>query len=116
LKGDEVCVVLNENEENSSRSLDEAIAKQECDESIAVIRRAVSHIALMLCEVARERDFFITDGTPKNQKLDTKALKEFSSVLKEISSVLSDLNARESVPVDMGVRIEFSPEALGYSS
>jgi hypothetical protein len=69
-----------------------------------------------LCEVARERDFFITDGTPKNQKLDTKALKEFSSVLKEISSVLSDLNARESVPVDMGVRIEFSPEALGYSS
>jgi hypothetical protein len=36
-------------------------------------------------------------------------------VLKEISSVLIDLDEDDS-PSDTGIRIEFSPDALGYSS
>lgn len=105
----------NGNGSESASSVDDKAAKKERDESIAVIRRAVSHIALMLCDAARERDFFISDGTPQKQRLDTKALKEFASVLKEISSVLIDLDGQASL-ADTGVRIEFSPEALGYSS
>ncbi len=105
----------NENDSRTSNGKGDEIAKKERNESIAVIRRAVSHIALMLCEAAMERDFFISDGTPQKQRLDTKALKEFASVLKEISSVLIDLDEDDS-PSDTGIRIEFSPDALGYSS
>ena len=89
--------------------------EKEAERELKVLRQAARQVALMLCEASAERDFFIIDGTPTKRRLDTKALKEFASVLKEVCSVVAELNG-ESLPTGEGIRIEFSPEALGYSS
>ena len=90
-------------------------AEKERESEIKVLRQTAMQVAMMLCEASAEREFFIVDGSPTKRRLDTKALKEFASVLKEISSVVAELNG-ENEPTGEGVRIEFSPEALGYSS
>ena len=90
-------------------------AQKEREKELQVLRQAARQVATMLCEASAERDFFIIDGTPTKRRLDIKALKEFASVLKEICSVVADLSG-EVTPTGEAVRIEFSSEALNYSS
>ena len=90
-------------------------AQKEQKMSEQMLRRAVLQVTEMLCEAAQERDFFISDTSSSKRRLDTKALKEFASVLKEVCSVIMELGG-EGEPQSAGVRIEFSDEALGYSS
>ena len=87
------------------------ITKKEKERQLAPLRDAAKQIADMLCEFSGDRELFLSDGTlPARKRLDTKALKEFSSVLKEISAVVSELNGEGEE--SSGVRIEFSDEAL----
>ena len=78
------------------------------------LKRAVEHIAELLCEFSADRELFISGGTPSASRLDTKTLKEFSSVLKEISAVACELRG-ESDPMRDTVVIEFAGEAMRYS-
>lgn len=78
------------------------------------LQQALERIADMLCEFSGERELFICDGKPE-RRLDTKTLKEFSSVLKEVSSVAMELSG-EGQDKSGSVHIEFSDDALDMST
>ncbi len=86
--------------------------KTEKERELEPLREAAKRIAVMLCEFSGERELFVSDGAPE-RRLDTKALKEFSSVLKEISAVVTELSG--GTESSGAVHIEFSEDVLGMS-
>ncbi len=85
------------------------VKKEEKESALEPLKEAARQIALMLCEFSGDRELFVTDGAPE-RRLDTKALKEFSSVLKEISAVMTELSGGGQM--HGAVHIEFSEDAL----
>ena len=88
-------------------------SEAEREKRLKPIRQAIERITDMLCEFSGQRELFICDGKP-DRRLDTKTLKEFSSVLKEISAVAMELDGPREEESG-SVRIEFSDDALDMS-
>ncbi len=99
----------NSAEENKKRS-----KKKRASESTDVkrLRIAAGRIADLLCELSSDDGLFVSEsGQAPKKRLDTKALKEFSSVIKEMSAVMAELYG-DGVKEKEGILIEFSDEAL----
>ncbi len=88
--------------------------QSEREKRLLPLRCALERISDMLCEFSGERELFICGGKPE-KRLDTKTLKEFSSVLKEISAVAVELSG-DGQDRSGSVHIEFSDDALDMSS
>ena len=79
------------------------------------LKVAAERIADILCSLSADEELFIlSPGEQPEKKVDTKTLKEFSSVIKEISGVICELNGISTVTEAErtgSVRIEFDEEA-----
>ena len=79
------------------------------------LKVAAERIADILCSLSADEELFvIPQGEKPERKVDTKTLKEFSSVIKEISGVICELNGISTAGETErsgGVRIEFDEEA-----
>ncbi len=82
-------------------------------ERLKTLKEAVENISDMLCEFSENKALFLCDGM-YGKRLDTKTLKEFSSVLKEVSAVAVELNGN-GFDGRNDVHIEFSDDALDMS-
>lgn len=84
-------------------------------EKLQPLKTAAERIADMLCSLSGDTELFVISQDEKQQRrVDTKTLKEFSSVIKEISGVICELNGISPLgtPSDgNAVRIEFEGDA-----
>lgn len=84
-------------------------------EKLQPLKTAAERIADMLCSLSGDTELFVISQDEKQQRrVDTKTLKEFSSVIKEISGVICELNGISPLgtPSDgAAVRIEFEGDA-----
>lgn len=85
--------------------------KEDASEKLIPLKTAAERIAEMLCSLSGEEGLFVLSAEEKQiRKIDTKTLKEFSSVIKEISGVICELygiNASGNAESTAAVRIEF---------
>ena len=79
------------------------------------LKLAAERIADILCGLSADEELFvIPQGEKPERRIDTKTLKEFSSVIKEITGVICELNGISTAVEPEhsgGVRIEFDEEA-----
>lgn len=62
-------------------------------EILRPLKVAAEHIADMLCDLSGDEELFVVSLDEKqSRRLDTKTLKEFSSVIKDITGVICELN------------------------
>lgn len=87
--------------------------EKEKADGLQALGEAVERISDMLCEFSGNRSLFLCDGM-YGKRLDTKTLKEFSSVLKEVSAVALELSYGGGEKRS-DVYIEFSDDALDMS-
>ena len=88
-------------------------------EKLTPLKTAAENIADMLSSLSEDTELFVVSQDEKpSRRLDTKTLKEFSSVIKEITGVICELNGI-SVGKDSegtgAVKIEFDEEAEACS-
>ncbi len=83
------------------------------------LKIAAENIADMLSELSGDVELFVLSHDEKpRRRIDTKTLKEFSSVIKEITGVICELNGISAADGDEGagaVKIEFDEEAEACS-
>jgi hypothetical protein len=81
-------------------------------EKLKPIKTAAQRIARMICALSREEELFvISNGEKPSRRIDTKTLKEFSSVIKEVMGIICELNEITGADGEKnGVRIEFAGE------
>lgn len=93
--------------------------KSDAREKLAPLKVAAENIADMLSSLSEDRELFVVSQDEKPQRrLDTKTLKEFSSVIKEITGVICELNGISSGKDSEGtgaVKIEFDEDAEACS-
>ena len=90
----------------------------ETDRRLEPLRLAAVRIADILCAVSADKDIFVSDSDSQpSRRIDTKTLKEFTSVIKEISGVICELNGIETEQKSEsgGIKIEFDYDADKYS-
>lgn len=88
------------------------------DERIAPLKIAAGRIADLVCQFSSDSTLFVADDTqPCKRRLDTKTLKEFTSVIKEVGGVICELYGITSGRVEdnNGVKIEFTGETQEYA-
>ena len=89
--------------------------KEEVKEKLAPLKTAAERIAGMLCDLSGEQELFVISAEEKqSRRIDTKTLKEFSSVIKEISWVICELNGitpSEPGAAGSALKIEFAEDA-----
>ncbi len=88
-------------------------------EKLTPLRVAAENIADMLSALSSDEELFVVSQEEKpKRRIDTKTLKEFSSVIKEITGVICELNgiATSGSGESAGaVKIEFDEEAEACS-
>ena len=110
--GKEVVTVENEVTKSGTgvKKVRKRRKKDDSSEKLIPLKTAAERIADMLCSLSGEEELFVISADEKqSRKLDTKTLKEFSSVIKEISGVICELygiNASHGSE-NAEVRIEF---------
>ncbi len=93
--------------------------KADAEKKLTPLKVAAENIADMLSSLSEDRELFVVSHDEKPQRrLDTKTLKEFSSVIKEITGVICELNGISSGKNSEGagaVKIEFDEDAEACS-
>lgn len=93
--------------------------KEDVAEKLYPLKVAAERIADMLCGLSGDEELFVISQNEKqSRRIDTKTLKEFSSVIKEITGVICELNGISPNGVSDSaetVKIEFDEEAEACS-
>ena len=85
----EYCDIQKKNKKRREKSVKNDISS----EKLLPLKIAAEHIADMLCGLSGDEELFLISQEEKqNRRIDTKTLKEFSSVIKEITGVICELN------------------------
>ncbi len=88
-------------------------------EKLRPLRVAAENIADMLSALSEDEELFVVSQDEKPpRRIDTKTLKEFSSVIKEITGVICELNGISTAgggEAAGAVKIEFDEEAAACS-
>ena len=84
-------------------------------EILMPLKIAAEQIASMLCSLSGDEELFVQSQDERPcRRVDTKTLKEFSSVIKEITGVICELNGitpSGSCDSQCAVKIEFDSDA-----
>lgn len=84
-------------------------------EKLEPLKVAAERIAELLCGLSGDEELFVISADEKQtRRIDTKTLKEFSSVIKEITGVICELNGitpSGSTEGNASVKIEFEGDA-----
>ena len=102
--------VLSVKGEGVTKKLGKRRKKGDADKKLLPLKTAAERIAEMLCSLSCEEELFVISADEKqSRKIDTKTLKEFSSVIKEISGVICELYGitPSGSTENAAVRIEF---------